>query len=90
MCIVAGNDAKHEGADEEALNLDPATTKDLDEIDRQEVPRHVARRSDDEISVSVLEERIIFGFAFGKTDRGQKHGLVEIEAVKSDVDKEPA
>ena len=90
MCIVAGNDAKHEGADEKALNLDPATTKDLDEINRKEVPRHVARRSDDEISVSVLEECVVFGFAFGETNRSQKHGLVEIETIKGDVDKEPA
>lgn len=90
MFIVAGNNTKHERADEEALNLDPTTTKDLDEIDREEVPRHVASRSDDEIPISVLEERVILGFAFGETDRSQKHGLVEIETVKGNINKEPA
>ena len=90
MCIVAGNDTKHERADQEALNLDPAATKDLDEVDCKEVPGHVARRSNDQVSISVLEERVIFGFAFGETDRSQQHGLVEIETVKGDIDEEPA
>lgn len=90
MCIVAGNDTKHERADQEALNLDPATTKNLNEKDRQEVSRHVACRSDDQISISVLEERIIFCFAFGETNRSQKHGLIEVEAVEGHVNEEPA
>lgn len=90
MVIVAGDDSKHERADQEALNLDPATTKDLDEKDGQEVPRHVARRGDDQISVSILEERIIFGFTFGKSNGGEKHRLVEIETVEGNVDKKPA
>ena len=90
MFIVAGNDTKHERADKETLDLNPATTKNLNKIDCKEVPRHVAGRSDYQISIGVLEERVIFGFAFGETDRSQKHGLVEIETVKGDVDKEPA
>ena len=90
MGIVPGNDAKHERADEEALNLDPATTEYLNEENRQEVPGYVARRSDDEVTISVLEKRIIFGFAFGETNRAKKDGLIEVEAVESNVDQEPA
>ena len=90
MGIVAGNDGKHERADEEALNLDPATTKYLNEENRQEVPGDVARRRDDEIPISVLEKRFVFGFAFGETNRRQKDRLIEVEAVESDVDQEPA
>ena len=90
MGIVAGNDGKHEGADEEALDLDPATTKYLNEENRQEVPGYVARRSDDEIPIGVLEQRIVFGFAFGEANRSEKDGLIEVEAVESDVDQEPA
>ena len=90
MFIVASNDSKHERADEEALNLDPPTTKNLDEEDGEEVPWHVSGRGDYQISISVLEERVVFGFAFGETDRSQKHGLVEIDTVKGDVDQEPA
>lgn len=89
MVIVAGNDGKHERADKEALNLDPATTQDLDEKNGKEVPRHIARRSNNQISISVLEKRIVFGFAFGKSDRSQEHGLIKIETVKGDVDEEP-
>ena len=90
MSVVAGNDGKHERADQEALNLDPATSEYLNEENREEVPGHVARRSDDEIAVSVLEELVILGFATGETNRSQKDGLVEVETVKGDVDKEPA
>lgn len=90
MCIIAGNDSKHECADKEALNLDPATTKYLDEIDCEKIPRNIARRCDDEISISVLEERIIFGFAFGETDSRQKYGLIEIETVEGNIDEKPA
>ena len=90
MSIVPGNDGKHERADEEALNLDPATTEDLDEENREEVPGDVAGRSDDKIPISVLKKGVIFGFAFGETDRSEKDGLIEIQAVESDVDQEPA
>lgn len=90
MRIITGNNGKHEGADEETLNLDPATTKYLNEEDGEEIPRHVASRRDDEISICVLEEGLIFRLAFGETNRGQKHRLVEVETVKGDVDEEPA
>ena len=90
MVIVAGNDGKHERADEKALDLDPATTEYLNEEYRQEVPGDVARRSDDEIPISVLEERIVFRLAFGETNRGKKDRLIEVEAVEGDVDQEPA
>ena len=68
MRIIAGDDGEHERADKEALDLDPATTKDLDEEDCEEVARYVTRGGDDEISVGVLQERVVFGFAFGETD----------------------
>ena len=90
MGIVAGNDGKHERADEEALNLDPATTEYLNEVNRQEVPGDVAGRSDDEIPISVLEKCFVFGLAFGETNRSKKDRLIEIQAVESDVDQEPA
>ena len=90
MRIFTSNDGKHERADEEALNLDPATTKNLDEVDGKKVPWHVSGRGDDQISISVLEQRVVFGFAFGETDRSQKYGLVEIDTVEGDVDEEPA
>ena len=90
MGIVAGNDGKHERADEEALNLDPATTEYLNEENRQEIPGNIASGSDDEIPISVLEKRIIFGLAFGETNGSQKDRLIEIQAVESDVDQEPA
>lgn len=89
MSVVAGDDGKHERTDEEALNLDPATPQDLNEVDGQEVPGHVARRSDDEIPISVLEERVILGFALGETNGRQKHRLVEVQTVKGDIDQEP-
>ena len=69
MGVIAGNDGKHERADEEALNLDPATTENLNEENRQEVPGYVAGRSDDKIPISVLEKGFIFGFALGKANR---------------------
>ena len=78
MIVIAGNDSKHERADQEALNLDPATTKDLDKSDCEEVPRHVARGSDNQVSISILQKRVIFGLAFGESDRSQYHGLIEI------------
>ena len=90
MGIVAGNDGKHERADEEALNLDPATTEYLNEENRQEISGDVARGSDDEIAIGVFEKGIIFGFAFGEANRRQQDGLIEVEAVESDVDEEPA
>ncbi len=90
MRIVARDDGEHQRADKEALNLDPATTKDLDEEDCEKVARYVACGRDDEISVGVFQERVVFGFAFGETDGRQEHRLVEIEAVKGDVDEEPA
>lgn len=89
MSVVAGYDGKHERTDEEALNLDPATPKYLDEEDGQEVAGHVARRSDDEIPISVLEERVILGFALGETNGRQEHRLVEVQTVKGDIDQEP-
>ena len=89
MCVVAGDDGEHEGTDEETLNLDPTAAEDFNEKNRQKVPRHVTGCSDDEISVSVLEEGVEFGFAFGETDRTQQDGLVEVEAVKGHVDQEP-
>lgn len=89
MRIITGNNSKHEGADEEALNLDPATTKYLNEENGEEVPRHVASRSNDEISICVLEEGLVFRFTFGEPNCGQKHRLVEVETVKGDVDEEP-
>ena len=90
MCIVAGDDGKHESADQEALNLNPATTKYLNEENGQEIPRHVTRRSDDQIAISVLEELIVFGFTTGETNRSEKHGLIQVETVKGNIDKEPA
>ena len=90
MSIVPGNDGKHERADEEALNLDPATTEYLDEVNREEVPGDVAGRSDDEIPIGVLEKGVIFGLAFGETNRREKDRLIEIQAVESDIDQEPA
>ena len=90
MSIVASNDAEHERTDEEALNLDPATTKNLDEVDGKKVPWHVSGGGDDQISISILEKRVVFGFAFGETDRSQKHRLVEIDTIKGDIDEEPA
>ena len=68
MVVVTGNNSKHERADKEALDLNPATTKDLDEVDCKEVPRHVTRGGDDQVPISVLQKRVIFGFAFGKSD----------------------
>ena len=90
MCVVAGNDTEHQRTDQEALYLDPTTTEDFNKVDGEEVSRHVASGSDDEISVSVLQKRIILGFAFGEADGGQKHGLIEIETVEGDIDKKPA
>ena len=90
VVIIASNDGKHERANKEALNLDPAATKDLDKEDCKEVAGYVARRSDDQISISILEERVILGFAFGETNRSQEHGLIEIETVKGNIDEEPA
>ena len=90
MVIVTGNNGKHERADQEALNLNPATTENLNEIDGQEVSGYIAGRGDDQITISVLEEGIVFGFTLGKSNGGEKHRLVEIEAVKGNVDKKPA
>lgn len=64
MRIIAGNDTEHQRADEEALNLNPTTAKDLNEEDCEEVTRHVTGRSNDEIAVSILDEGIVLGLAF--------------------------
>lgn len=90
VVVVAGNDSKHERADQEALNLDPATTKDLDKCNCKEVPRHVARGSDNQVSISVLQKRVIFRLAFGESDGSQYDGLIEIETIKGNVNEEPA
>ena len=89
MRIVAGDDTKHECTDKEALDLNPTTAEDLDEEDGQEVPRHVTRRSDDQISVRILQEGIVFGFAFGEANRSEKDRLIEIDTVKGDIDEKP-
>ncbi len=89
MLVVTSDDGEHESADEEALNLDPATAQDLDEIDGEEVARYVAGCCDDEISVGVLEQSVVLGLPFRKPDGAEQNGLVEIETVEGYIDQEP-
>lgn len=64
MSIVTSDDTEHESAHKEALNLDPATAQNLDEIDREEISRYIACCRNDEIAVSVLEQSVVLGLSF--------------------------
>lgn len=61
--IIARNDPKHERADQEALDLNPASTEDLDEVNCQIIARYVTGGRDDEISICVFEKGIVFRLA---------------------------
>lgn len=89
MLVVTSDDSEHESADDEALNLNPATAQDLDEVDCEEVARDVAGCGDDEISVSVLEQRVVLGLSFRKADCTKQNRLIQIETVEGYVDQEP-
>lgn len=69
--IVSREDSEHQRTDQEALDLDPASSQLLDEIDREKVSRHVAGGRDDEISECVAEEDIVLVFAGGEADLGK-------------------
>ena len=87
--IVASQNAKHECADQEALDLNPAAAEDFNEGDGEEVARDVTRRGDDEIAVSVLQKSVILGLAFGETNVSEEDGLVEIDTIEGYVNQEP-
>ena len=53
--VVARDDPKHERTNEEPLDLDPTTTKNLDEEYGKEVPGHVSSSRNDQIATSVLD-----------------------------------
>ena len=55
MCVVTSNDAEHQASDQKALNLNPATAEDFNEINGEKVSRYVAGCGYDQISVGVLE-----------------------------------
>ena len=86
---AAGEDAEHQGRDEEALDLNPLAAEQLDEGDGDEVARDVAGNGDDEVALCVLEEVLIGRFAGRVAYVGENDGLVEIDSVEGDVDEEP-
>lgn len=57
--IATSQDAEHQRADEEALDLDPAAAEVLDEEDGEEVAGYVAGDSNYEVSDGVAEEDVV-------------------------------
>ncbi len=89
MRIVTSDNGKHERGDQEALNLDPATAKDFDEINGQEVARYVTSRRNDQISVSVFEEGVVLRLPLRKANCSEQNGLIEVDTVEGHIDEEP-
>lgn len=87
--IVTRYDSKHKCADQEALDLNPTSSKNLNEIDRQEISRYVASGCDNEIPIGVLEQGIVFCLSLGETNGGEQDGLIEIDTIEGDIDQEP-
>ena len=89
MIVVAGNNSKHQSRDKEALDLDPATAENFDEVDGQEITRYVAGCGNDQIAITILEKSFVFGLACREADGCKEDRLVKIDAVKCYVDQEP-
>ena len=89
MIVVAGNDSEHQSRNEEALDLDPTTAENFDEVDCQEIARYVPGCGNDQIAVTVLEKSVVFGLAFREADGCEEDRLVKIDSVKRYVDQEP-
>lgn len=89
MLVVTSDDGEHQSTHEEALNLDPTTAQDLDEIDCEEVPRDVACCRNDQVAVCVLEQSVVLGLSFGESNGGKQDRLIEIEAIEGDIYEEP-
>ena len=53
--VVTGDDTEHERADQEALNLDPATAEDFNKVDCEKIAWDVSRRGDDQVTVTILQ-----------------------------------
>lgn len=90
VSIVAREDSKHQRTYQKALDLDPASPQLLDEIDREEVSRHVAGSCDDQVAQCVAEEHVVLVLAGREADFREKHGLVQIRSVKGYVKQKPA
>lgn len=82
-------DTEHEGGDQEATNLNGLAAKELDEGDREEVAGHVTSDGNDQVTLSVVEEVLVWGLAGSVADGGQNDGLVQVDTVESNVDQEP-
>lgn len=72
------------------MDLDPAASEDLNQENGKEITRDVARCGYDQVPVGVSEQLVVLGFARGETNGGEENRLIEIEAIESYIDQEPA
>lgn len=84
--VVTCYDGEHQCADQETLDLNPSATEDLNGANCDEVPWHIARCGDDEITVGVFEKCVVFRFTLGEANGGEKDRLIEIETVERHID----
>jgi len=82
-------DTEHQGGDEETLDLNPPSAKQLNEGDGKEVTWDVTGDGNDQVTLSVLEEVLVWGLASGVSNISQNDRLVQVDTVKGDIDEEP-
>jgi hypothetical protein len=82
----SSEDTKHQGCDEEALDLDPLATEDLNQGNRDEIAGNVTCHSDNQVALGVVEEVFVRSFSGGIPNGGEDDGLVQVDAVEGHVD----
>ena len=87
--IRTSEDTEHESSDEETLDLNPLPAEQFNEGDGEEVARNVTSDGDDQVTLGVPEEVVVWVGASGETDISKNDGLVQIDAVEGNVDQEP-
>lgn len=89
MRVITCQDTKEQSTGQEALNLNPFPSQLLDEGHGDEVSRNVPGDGDDQVSNCVLHQGVVFIAPMAETDLGQDDGLIQVGAVKGDIQEEP-
>jgi len=89
--LVAGTseNAKHEGGDEETLDLDPLAAEEFDKGNCEEVSGNVTGDGNDQVAFGILQEVVIWVFASGIANVGQDDRLIQVDTVKCNINQEP-
>ena len=84
--IAPRNHGKHQGRDDEPLNLYPPPSYPFNEIYGHKVPGHVSRNSNNQIANSVPLQFIILILPGQIANLIQDNRLIEIRAIECDIE----